>query len=29
MWEDYKALKTEEERQAFIRKFGAPMEWKT
>lgn len=28
MWDDYKALKTKEEQQAFIRTHGAPIEWK-
>ena len=29
MWADYKLLKTQEEKNAFIREHGAPMEWKT
>ena len=29
MWDDYKRLKTREEKDKFIRYHGAPMEWKT
>lgn len=28
MWSDYKQLKTQEEKNAFIREHGAPKEWK-
>ncbi len=29
MWDDYNKLETREERDAFIKMHGAPMEWKT
>lgn len=29
MWEDFKSLKTQEEKNAFIKMHGAPMEWKS
>lgn len=28
MWQDYKSLKTQEDRSEFIRRHGAPIEWK-
>ena len=27
MWEDYNALKTDEDREAYFRAFGYPEEW--
>lgn len=29
MWDDFKSLKTQEEKNAFIKMHGAPMEWKS
>ena len=29
MWEDFKSLKTQEEKNAFIKMHGAPIEWKS
>ena len=28
MWDDFKKLKTQDEKNAFIKMYGAPMEWK-
>ena len=28
MWTDYKKLKTQDDKSAFIRMYGAPKEWK-
>ena len=29
MWDDFKSLKTQEEKNAFVKMHGAPMEWKS